>query len=119
MDNIVNKTANDYQVGGAHYRQEGTIQHWDFANSQGMDYFQGQITKYVTRWKKKNGIVDLEKAKHFLDKYIEIEKMKSFGVNLASNKTISSPELTERKLPTRISRTEQLHPFGFDAAKDI
>ena len=53
-------SANERQVGGQHYGAE--IQHWDFVASQGMDYFQGQITKYVTRWKKKNGLQDLEKA---------------------------------------------------------
>jgi hypothetical protein len=36
-----------------------------------LDYFQAQITKYVMRWDKKNGLQDLEKAQHFLEKYIE------------------------------------------------
>tara|TARA_R110000803_G_scaffold6755_8_gene21786 strand:+ start:9342 stop:9674 length:333 start_codon:yes stop_codon:yes gene_type:complete len=66
--------ANDKQVGGDHYKTK--IQHWDFAASNNMDYFQGQITKYVTRWKNKNGYEDLEKAKHFLDKYMELEGVK-------------------------------------------
>lgn len=64
------RNANARQVGGDHYQNE--IQHWDFVASHNMDYFQGQITKYVTRWKKKGGVKDLEKARHFLDKYIEI-----------------------------------------------
>lgn len=61
------------QVGGQHYR-EAAVQHWDFAALQQLDYFQGQITKYVVRWKKKNGLQDLEKALHFLEKYIEVHK---------------------------------------------
>ena len=66
-------SANDRQVAGNHYRNyDSTIQHWDFAAAQNLDYFQGQITKYVCRWKDKNGIEDLQKARHFLDKYIEI-----------------------------------------------
>jgi len=64
-------TSNTRQVGGKHYAAE--IQHWDFAASQDFDYFQGQITKYVTRWKKKGGLDDLLKAQHFLEKYIELE----------------------------------------------
>jgi hypothetical protein len=56
-------------VGGSHYR--AIIQHWDFALANNLDYFQGQITKYVIRWKEKGGIQDLEKAQHFLEKYIE------------------------------------------------
>jgi lipopolysaccharide biosynthesis regulator YciM len=63
-------SANDRQVAGEHYK--GTIQHWDFVVAQNLDYFQAQITKYVSRHKKKNGLQDLEKAKHFLEKYIEV-----------------------------------------------
>lgn len=61
--------ANDKQVAGTHYRT--AIQHWDYVIANDLDYFQAQVTKYITRWKKKNGIQDLEKAQHFLEKYIE------------------------------------------------
>ena len=70
-------SANDRQVAGGHYRSG--IQHWDYVVANDLDYFQGQITKYVTRWKKKNGITDLEKALHFLEKYIEIAKQADDG----------------------------------------
>ena len=62
--------ANERQVGGDHYAAK--TQHWDIVAEHQLDYFQGQITKYVMRWKKKNGVEDLRKARHFLDKYIEI-----------------------------------------------
>lgn len=71
-------SANDKQVGGDHY-QKGTIQHWDFAADHNYDYFQGVITKYVDRWKYKNGLEDLKKAAHYLQKYIEIEEAKHNG----------------------------------------
>jgi hypothetical protein len=74
-ENVTMKASNKIQVGGDHYLTQ-KIQHWDFVAANDLDYFQGQITKYVTRWKKKNGMQDLEKAKHFLEKYIEIEKAK-------------------------------------------
>jgi len=64
--------ANDRQVGGDHYK--GDSQHWDWAWKNELDYFQGQITKYVARWRDKNGLQDLEKAQHFLEKYIELVK---------------------------------------------
>jgi len=67
--------ANETQVGGDHYKKQ-KIQHWDFVAANDLDYFQGQITKYVSRWKDKNGLQDLYKAKHFLDKYIEVEEAK-------------------------------------------
>lgn len=63
--------ANERQVGGDHYKTGGE-EHWDRVHRLKLDYFQGQITKYVERWKLKNGIQDLKKARHFLDKYIEL-----------------------------------------------
>lgn len=66
--------ANSRQVGGGHYKTEHGLEHWDVVAMFGLDYFQGQITKYVMRHRKKNGIQDLEKARHFLDKYIELER---------------------------------------------
>lgn len=71
--------ANDRQVGGSHYKTGG-LQHWDLVEMFGWDYFQGQITKYLMRWRKKNGIEDLQKARHYLDKYIELEQVK-FGAS--------------------------------------
>ena len=65
------KTTNDIQYGGDHYKQLG-IQVWDYAHANRLDYFQGSIIKYITRWKDKGGIEDLQKAKHFIDKYIEV-----------------------------------------------
>lgn len=64
-------SANDRQVGGDHYKTGGE-EHWDRVARLRLDYFQGQITKYVERWKRKNGVEDLKKARHFLDKYIEL-----------------------------------------------
>jgi len=65
-------SANDWQMGGAHYRKNPNFQHWDWAWQQEYDQFQYCITKYVDRHKNKNGIEDLYKAKHHLDKYIEL-----------------------------------------------
>lgn len=60
---------NDRQVAGTHYHNGGE-QHWDRVQRLGLDYMQAQITKYVERAWKKNGLEDLEKAHHFLEKYI-------------------------------------------------
>jgi len=65
------KKANDTQVGGEHYRSP--IQHWDYVLANEIPYMEAQIIKYVTRWRKKNGIEDLHKARHFLEKLIEWE----------------------------------------------
>ena len=70
-------TANDRQIGGVHYRNQSSgLQHWDMVAMFNLDYFQGNISKYVFRWRDKGGIQDLEKARHYLDKYIELEKLR-------------------------------------------
>lgn len=58
------------QVGGTHYNT-GYV-HWDFV-VMALDgrYLEGNVTKYVARWRKKNGLQDLKKARHYLDKLIE------------------------------------------------
>jgi hypothetical protein len=53
-------TANERQVEGDHYKT--SIEHWDWVYANDLDYFQGQITKYIFRWKKKNGLKDLQKS---------------------------------------------------------
>ena len=65
-------TANDTQVGGQHYKAK-TIQPWDFIAANGLGYFEGNIVKYVSRWRDKGGVDDLRKARHYLDKLIELE----------------------------------------------
>ena len=72
-------SANEHQVGGTHYKNPAGLQHWDIVKMFDLDYFQGQITKYVFRWKAKNGVEDLKKARHFLDKYIELHDPKEVG----------------------------------------
>ncbi len=62
---------NDNQVGGDHYKTGGE-EHWDRAYRLEYDCFQYIITKWVERWKKKGGIEDLYKARHAINKYIEI-----------------------------------------------
>jgi hypothetical protein len=67
--------ANDEQYGGDHYKNK-TIQPWDYITENNMGYLEGCIIKYVSRYKEKNGIEDLKKARHFLDKLLEIEEAK-------------------------------------------
>jgi len=55
-----------------HYTQG--IEMWDYSYSHNLNFFEGNIIKYVTRWRHKNGLEDLLKAKQYLDKLIENEK---------------------------------------------
>lgn len=63
----------DHQVAGDHYKTL-PIQPVEFIHANKIGYFEGNVIKYVTRWKSKNGIADLEKAKHYIDLLIELEK---------------------------------------------
>lgn len=65
-------SANDMQVGGTHYAKNA-IQPWDFIVSNDIGYLAGNVIKYVCRYKSKNGIEDLRKAMHYLQKLIEVE----------------------------------------------
>ena len=65
-------SAFEVQVGGAHYKGM-KIQPVEFAVANGLDFFQKDILKYITRRKGDTAkrIEDLNKAKHYLDMYIE------------------------------------------------
>ena len=66
------------QVGGDHYSKLA-IQPVTYINANGLSYLQGNVIKYVTRYKDKNGLQDLEKAKHYIDMLIEMEDKKWNG----------------------------------------
>ena len=61
--------ANDTQTGGTHYQV--AIQPWDYIIANNLGYLEGNVIKYVTRYKNKGGIEDLRKAQHYLAKLIE------------------------------------------------
>ncbi len=62
---------NEIQIGGKHYCTQ-SIQCWDYITANGIGYLEGCVIKYVSRWKAKGGVQDLEKARHYLDKLIEV-----------------------------------------------
>lgn len=62
----------DVQVGGQHYK-DCKIQPVEFMHANGMGYCEGAVVKYITRYKKKNGLQDLLKARHFIDLLISLE----------------------------------------------
>lgn len=68
--------ADKTQVGGDHYKQEGGEQHWDRVARLKMSWYSANVTKYMERWPLKNGLQDLYKARHYLEKQIEVEESK-------------------------------------------
>lgn len=63
------------QIGGDHYKKM-KIQPMEFSMANGLDACQHTIIKYVTRFRDKGGIADLEKARHVIDMLIQFEKDK-------------------------------------------
>ena len=61
------------QVAGDHYKKL-KIQPIEFIHANGIQFAEGSVIKYVTRWRDKGGIKDLEKARHFLDLLIDLER---------------------------------------------
>jgi hypothetical protein len=60
------------QKGGTHYKNM-PIQPVEFAHVNRLGFIEGCVVKYISRWRSKGGIADLEKAKHFIDILIELE----------------------------------------------
>jgi hypothetical protein len=65
--------ANDTQHGGSHYKAMA-IQPWDYIVANRLGYLEGNVVKYITRWREKGGLEDLLKAQHYLEKLIEVER---------------------------------------------
>lgn len=63
------------QVGGSHYKDKA-IQPIEYIHANNLGFCAGNVIKYVTRYKDKNGVQDLEKAKHYLEMLIELETNK-------------------------------------------
>lgn len=66
-------SALETQVGGGHYK-DLPIQPMEYSMANKLDACQHTIVKYVTRFRQKGGIQDLEKARHVIDMLIEFER---------------------------------------------
>jgi hypothetical protein len=60
------------QVGGSHYKNM-IIQPYEFIAKNELSFFQGNVVKYVCRYKNKNGVQDLQKIIHYCE--LEIKKL--------------------------------------------
>jgi len=66
------------QIGGSHYVDMGSVQPWDamqcwMSTEAFAGFLRGNAIKYLARCDKKGGVEDLRKARHYLDKLIELE----------------------------------------------
>lgn len=64
-------SATEKQVGGTHYKT--AIQPVQYIHANGLNFFEGNVIKYITRHRSKGGKVDLEKAMHYIEMLIQFE----------------------------------------------
>ena len=62
----------DRQVAGNHYK-DLAIQPVQYIHANNLGYFEGNVVKYVSRWRAKGGLADLQKARHYVDLLIALE----------------------------------------------
>lgn len=63
-----------HQIGGDHYRARA-IQPIEYCLANNLPFCEGNVIKYVTRWRERGGLEDLLKAKHYIEFLIENEKV--------------------------------------------
>ena len=78
------KTPNplEVQVGGDHYKKL-KIQPVEYMHGNNIPFMEDSVIKYMTRWRDKGGVKDLEKAKHFIDLLLEMEAKAAAAIALA------------------------------------
>ena len=67
------------------YYKRGNIEVTDFIIDQSMSFLEGNIVKYLVRYKEKSGIEDLRKARWYLEKLIEEQVKHSENNKLRRN----------------------------------
>jgi len=69
---IPKQSALNKQVSGNHYKDKG-IQPIVYIHANNLGFCEGNVVKYVTRWREKGGEADLRKAIHYLELLIQLE----------------------------------------------
>ena len=115
--------ANDTQIGGNHYKATDeqlarakccglpkVPEPWDFSYIRGHNNLQTGIIKYVDRYNNKKGLQDLEKAKHYLEKLIEIEKAKKPMPSESLLNLLSAGVITKQEYNRLVGLKTEHHP---------
>jgi hypothetical protein len=63
------------QIAGQHYKNQ-KIQPIEYILENELPFIEGNIVKYITRWREKGGIEDLKKVKHYVEILMEHEDAK-------------------------------------------
>jgi hypothetical protein len=71
-EGVITLSALDKQVAGVHYKDKG-IQPIVYIHANDLGFCEGNVIKYVTRHKDKNGAADIRKAIHYLELLLELQ----------------------------------------------
>lgn len=85
------------QVGGDHYA--GDYQHWDWVDDTNLGYLEGCATKYLARWRQKEGLKDLRKSRSYITKLRE--KRSTTSRTPAGARNERDPALLQRFIDDR------------------
>ena len=72
--------ATDVQVGGTHYK-DMAIQPVEYIHKNELSFLEGNVVKYISRHRAKNGRKDVEKALHYCQLILQLE----YGDNVEPN----------------------------------
>ena len=75
MPKEVQETALDKQEGGQHYKSKA-IQPVVYIHANNLGFCEGNVVKYITRHKEKNGAEDIKKVIHYCELLLELEYSK-------------------------------------------
>lgn len=103
-------TANDERV-PAHYT--APYIHWDLVVDTGMGYLEGNATKYVSRWRKKGGRADLEKAVHY------VAKLREVAHRFPQPRPLSAPPTAIRAVVYRFAEANHLDPLERQVIEEL
>jgi|PlaIllAssembly_1097288.scaffolds.fasta_scaffold2039781_1 hypothetical protein len=88
-------TTRNEQVGGDHYTKH-KVQPWDVIDEYQLNFWLGNVIKYILRHQDKNGIEDLRKALHYLQHEIERLESQKYAANLKRQCSDGTSRLVER-----------------------
>lgn len=99
-------SALDKQIGGQHYKGF-KIQPIQYITANNIPYIEGNIIKYISRWRDKGGVDDLDKVIHYVELLKEVEIGKSERNNRCETSIKDSLKRGARKLGSYFWKTDK------------
>lgn len=66
------------QIDGTHYK-DMPLQPWEIIEANRLDFFEGSALKYLLRWRHKDGVIDLDKIIHYVERIKELAQKGHYG----------------------------------------